>query len=130
MPETDASSIPQTSAVGPSAATLAATALIDSDHPAVRVFAATHAVGTDDRARAAALYGAGNRHMAYLAPRGSFDDLPLAQIMVDFRQHYPKWLANMAQQHSADFMAEVELEAGAQPPNTPIRETRQTGLTP
>ncbi|MBI5256529.1 MAG: transglutaminase family protein [Burkholderiales bacterium] len=37
-------------------ATLQATALIDSDHPAVRAFAAQHAQGTDDTARAVALY--------------------------------------------------------------------------
>lgn len=57
---------------------------------------------------------AGNRHMEYLAQRGSFDDLPLEQIMVDFRVHYPQWIANMAQQQSADFMAEVDAET-AQP---------------
>ena len=39
----------------PSACTLAATALIDSDHPAVIAFAAAHAVGADDRERAVAL---------------------------------------------------------------------------
>ena len=241
MPDTDATRIAQTRAAGPSAATLAATPLIDSDHPAVRAFAAAHAVGADDRARAVALYGAvrdgfrydpyrtelspagmtastvlaqgfgwcvpkatllaaacraaaiparlgfadvrnhlstarmrssmetdvfywhgyteiwingawrkatpafnlslcqkfgllpldfdgltdsiyhpfdasGNRHMAYLAQRGSFDDLPFEQIMVDFRLHYPKWLATMAEQRSADFMAEVALETAAQPP--------------
>ncbi len=241
MPETDISSITHTGDTGPSAATLTATALIDSDHPAVRAFAAAHAVGLDHRARAVALYGAvrdgfrydpyradlspagmtastvlaqgfgwcvpkatllaaacraagiparlgfadvqnhlstermrssmetevfywhgyteiwiegawrkatpafnlslcqkfgllpldfdgladsiyhpfdaaGNRHMEYLAQRGSFDDLPLDRIMVDFRQHYPRWLANMAEQHSADFMAEVALEAAARAP--------------
>jgi transglutaminase-like putative cysteine protease len=39
----------------PAAATLAPTALIDSDHPAVVAFARQHAVGADDRARAVAL---------------------------------------------------------------------------
>jgi transglutaminase-like putative cysteine protease len=240
MPETAANSLNPTRDASPSAATLAPTTLIDSDHPAVRAFAAAHAKGADDRARAVALYGAvrdgfrydpyradlspagmtastvlaqgfgwcvpkatlltaacraagmparlgfadvrnhlstermrssmeteifywhgyteiwieggwrkatpafnlslcqkfgllpldfdgltdsiyhpfdaaGNRHMDYVAQRGSFDDLPLDQILVDFRQHYPKWLANMAQQHSADFMAEVEQEAAARP---------------
>ena len=41
---------------GPSAATLAATALIDSDHPAVQAFAREHAQGHDDRERAVSLY--------------------------------------------------------------------------
>lgn len=40
----------------PTAACLAPTALIDSDHPAVRAFAQTHARGADDRQRAVALY--------------------------------------------------------------------------
>ncbi len=39
----------------PGPATLAATALIDSDHPAVIDFARRHAVGADDRERAVAL---------------------------------------------------------------------------
>ncbi|NRF70386.1 transglutaminase family protein [Aquincola sp. S2] len=36
--------------------TLTATALIDSDHPAVTAFAADHGVGNDDTSRAVALY--------------------------------------------------------------------------
>lgn len=40
----------------PHAATLAPTTLIDSDHPAVAAFAATHAHGANDRERAVALY--------------------------------------------------------------------------
>lgn len=40
----------------PSPSTLAPTALIDSDHPAVKAFALRHAIGSDDRARAVALY--------------------------------------------------------------------------
>ena len=55
----------------------------------------------------------GQRHMEYLAQRGSFDDLPLDAILQDFRLHYPRWLANMAQQQSADFMAEVARETAA-----------------
>lgn len=42
----------------PSPATLAATALIDSDHPAVIAFAQAHGPGGDDRERAVALYHA------------------------------------------------------------------------
>lgn len=53
---------------------------------------------------------AGNRHMEYLHQRGSFDDLPLDAIMVDFRQHYPQWIADMAQQQDADFLADVAAE--------------------
>lgn len=40
----------------PTPAALAATALIDSDHPAVAAFAQQHAHGADDRERAVALY--------------------------------------------------------------------------
>ena len=40
----------------PTPATLAATALVDADHPAVVAFARSRAVGADDRARAVALY--------------------------------------------------------------------------
>ncbi len=60
----------------PPAATLAATPLIDSDHPAVVEFARRHAVGNDDRERAVALYYAardGFRYDPYridLSPRG------------------------------------------------------------
>jgi len=41
---------------GPPAATLAPTALIDIDHPAVVAFTAQHATGADERERAVALY--------------------------------------------------------------------------
>jgi transglutaminase-like putative cysteine protease len=40
----------------PSAASLAPTALVDSDHPAVHEFAQRNAAGSDDRERAVALY--------------------------------------------------------------------------
>ena len=40
----------------PTAATIAPTALLDSDHPAVTEFARRHALGADDRQRAVALY--------------------------------------------------------------------------
>jgi transglutaminase-like putative cysteine protease len=59
---------------------------------------------------------AGNRHMEYVAQRGAFDDLPLAQIVADFQQHYPRWMAGMAQQREADFLAEVERETRAEAP--------------
>ena len=37
---------------------------------------------------------AGNRHMEYVNERGSFDDLPLGQIVADFRREYPAWLTH------------------------------------
>jgi transglutaminase-like putative cysteine protease len=56
----------------------------------------------------------GNRHMEYVAQRGAFNDLPLDEIMVDFRIHYPRWIADMALaqpvEAQADFMAEVQAE--------------------
>ena len=33
----------------------------------------------------------GQRHMEYVHPRGSFDDLPLASIVADFARVYPAW---------------------------------------
>ncbi|QEA12646.1 transglutaminase domain-containing protein [Comamonas flocculans] len=51
----------------------------------------------------------GQRHMEYVHQRGSFDDLPLAELLADFRRHYPGWEA-LAQ---ADFQAEVQREAGS-----------------
>ncbi len=67
---------PLAAPTAPTAPTLAATPLIDSDHPAVAAFAHRHAVGADDRERAVALYGAvrdGFRYDAYridLSPQG------------------------------------------------------------
>lgn len=34
---------------------------------------------------------AGNQHMEYVTQRGSFDDLPLDEILADFAVHYPTW---------------------------------------
>ena len=71
--------------MSPSPATLAATAFIEADHPAVRAFAAAHAVGDDDRARAVALYLAvrdGLRYDPYradLSPAGMTASAALAQ---------------------------------------------------
>jgi transglutaminase-like putative cysteine protease len=56
---------------------------------------------------------AGNRHMEYVRQRGSFDDLPLAQMLADFAAVYPAWGPNapsggaLAQ---ADFLADVVKE--------------------
>ena len=60
----------------PTPAALAATALVDSDDPAVAEFARRHAQGADDRARAVALYYAVRDDFRYdpyridLSPRG------------------------------------------------------------
>jgi transglutaminase-like putative cysteine protease len=62
--------------VTPTPASLAATALIDSDHPAVIAFARQHAQGADDRERAVSIFHAvrdGMRYDAYridLSPQG------------------------------------------------------------
>lgn len=34
---------------------------------------------------------AGNRHMEYVAERGTYDDVPLAAILAGFRAHYAGW---------------------------------------
>ena len=34
----------------------------------------------------------GQRHMEYLRDRGAFVEMPLATIVADFRQVYPRWL--------------------------------------
>lgn len=52
----------------------------------------------------------GNRHMEYVAQRGSFDDVPLDAILADFARHYPRWMDQMAEQQAVDFQADVERE--------------------
>jgi len=52
---------------------------------------------------------AGQRHMEYVAERGSFDDLPLAQIRATFAEIYPQWTQG-AGPGSADFAADAERE--------------------
>ena len=54
---------------------------------------------------------AGQRHMEYVHQRGSFDDMPLAQMKADFEKVYPLWMADMAQMHSASFEREADGEA-------------------
>lgn len=51
---------------------------------------------------------AGQRHMEYLHQRGSFDDVPLAQIVADFAAFYPAWKPQAA--HGADFDRDVRGE--------------------
>lgn len=53
----------------------------------------------------------GNRHMEYVHQRGSFDDLPLAQITEDFRQLYGESMLDANAQKTADFQKDVEREA-------------------
>ena len=51
---------------------------------------------------------AGRRHMEYVAQRGSFNDVPLAQMVADFAALYPGW----RQEERADFLADVARETG------------------
>ena len=57
---------------------------------------------------------AGNRHMEYLKQRGSFNDLPLAEIVATFREIYASWLPGgdaAGDLHGADFLADVASDA-------------------
>ncbi|ABM59350.1 transglutaminase-like domain-containing protein [Verminephrobacter eiseniae] len=53
---------------------------------------------------------AGQRHMEYVNQRGTFDDLPLAQITADFRRMYGNWLSAGNSLQSANFARDVEQE--------------------
>ena len=53
---------------------------------------------------------AGHRHMEYVHQRGSFDDMPLAQMKADFESAYPLWMSDMAQMQGASFEREVDGE--------------------
>jgi hypothetical protein len=46
--------------------------------------------------------------MEYVHQRGSFDDMPLAQIAADFAAAYPRWLASAAA--DADFERDAARE--------------------
>lgn len=52
----------------------------------------------------------GRRHMEYVNQRGSFDEVPLAQIAADFAATYPAWSAQLQR---ADFDRDVARETGA-----------------
>ena len=57
---------------------------------------------------------AGNRHMEYVKQRGTFNDLPLAEIVATFREIYASWMpGGDAASHlqNADFSADVAAEA-------------------
>jgi transglutaminase-like putative cysteine protease len=61
---------------------------------------------------------AGNRHMEYLRERGSHADIPLGQLVADFRTVYPQWLksGDTSELAQADFLADVAHEP---PPSSP-----------
>lgn len=54
----------------------------------------------------------GHRHMEYVAQRGSFDDVPLAQMTADFARLYPRWLPQQADMLARDFIADAAREPG------------------
>jgi transglutaminase-like putative cysteine protease len=53
---------------------------------------------------------AGHRHMEYVHEHGSFDDMPLAQIVTDFQTVYPGWMAEKAPLKEANFEQDVARE--------------------
>jgi transglutaminase-like putative cysteine protease len=56
---------------------------------------------------------AGNRHMEYLKQRGTFNDLPLAEIVATFREIYSSWMPGgeaASALQNADFAADVDRE--------------------
>lgn len=54
---------------------------------------------------------AGNRHMEYVRQRGAFDEMPLAQIVADFREVYGDW--GLVGMREGDFAADVARETAA-----------------
>jgi len=56
----------------------------------------------------------GRRHMEYVNQRGSFDDLPIDDIMATFRAEYPSWFGNTDGQPSNASDAGDEAFAAAQ----------------
>lgn len=59
---------------------------------------------------------AGNKHMEYLRERGCHADVPLDQLVADFRATYPRWLqggASASALGGSDFLADVAREPGA-----------------
>lgn len=53
---------------------------------------------------------AGNRHMEYVHQRGSFNDLPLGQIVADFGRVYGAWMGGLHTLADASFEHDVERE--------------------
>jgi transglutaminase-like putative cysteine protease len=59
----------------------------------------------------------GARHMEYLEDRGRFGDVPLDQLVADFRVRYPRWLSEagvVSALSGSDFLGDVEREPAAQ----------------
>ena len=54
---------------------------------------------------------AGNRHMEYVQQRGTFDDMPLAQITADFEVVYAHWMKGQGDLQAASFEQDVQKEA-------------------
>ncbi len=54
---------------------------------------------------------AGHRHMEYVNQRGTFDDMPLAQITADFRRVYANWMQAQDSLHGASFEQDAQKEA-------------------
>jgi transglutaminase-like putative cysteine protease len=54
----------------------------------------------------------GHRHMEYVTQRGSFDEVPLAQITADFARLYPRWLPGREEMLARDFLADAARETG------------------
>jgi transglutaminase-like putative cysteine protease len=52
----------------------------------------------------------GNRHMEYVRQRGSFYDMPLDEMLADFKKYYPFWVDQSSAIHTADFMQDVARE--------------------
>jgi transglutaminase-like putative cysteine protease len=55
---------------------------------------------------------AGNRHMEYVRQRGTFDDLPLNQIITTFREIYGGSMSDGAALRGDDFLSDVAREEG------------------
>jgi len=49
----------------------------------------------------------GHRHMEYVAQRGSFDDVPLAQMTVDLARCYPRMARPSSDLYAQDFLADA-----------------------
>lgn len=52
----------------------------------------------------------GQRHMEYVNQRGTFDDMPLAQIVADFQTVYGSWMADQNPLAQASFAQDVTAE--------------------
>lgn len=53
---------------------------------------------------------AGHRHMEYVRQRGSFCEVPLDEMLADFKAYYPFWVDHSSGIHTADFLTDVERE--------------------